>query len=187
MASATTRLTIDDFERLPHEETRRCELVDGELVELSGTNPEHAFIRDLLIMLLGPVVRNQRLGHVMGGQKYNFGGNVHGPDISFFGPEKVGLLNLNKRVQMFVPDFVIEIAAPGDTLENLVRKKDRCLRSGTAEVWLISPEDCSAYVYSGARKLILSGADQLSTPLIPGFSIAVEDLFEQAWRRPLNP
>jgi Uma2 family endonuclease len=111
----------------------------------------------------------------------------HGPDISFFGPEKVGLLNLDKRVQRFVPDFVIEVASPSDTLENLVRKKDRYLRSGTVEVWLISPEDRSVYVYSGARKLILSGSDQLSTPLISGFTIAVEDLFQQAWRARLTP
>jgi len=123
----------------------------------------------------------------MSEQEYDFGGNVHGPDISFFGPEKDGLLNLDKRVQRFVPDFVIEVASPGDTLENLARKKDRYRRSGVAEVWLISPEDRIVYVFSDERKVILSSTDQLSTPLIPGFAISVEDLFEQAWRRPLSP
>ena len=179
MASTTTRLTIDDFERLPYEETRGRELVDGELVEVSGNNPEHIFIRDLMIELLRPILRKGQLGRVLSKQEYDFGGDVHGPDISLFGADKVALLNRKKRVQTFVPDFVIEIASPSDTLENLARKKDRYRRSGTAEVWLISPEDHLVYVYSDERKLILSGTDQLSTPLIPGFSIAVEDLFDQ--------
>ena len=174
------RLTIDDFERLPYEETRGRELVDGELVDVSGNNPKHIFIRDLLIALLHPIVGKGRLGRVMSEQEYDFGGNAHGPDISFFGPEKVGLLNLNKRVQRFVPDFVVEIASPSDTLENLARKKDRYRRSGAAEVWLISPEDRIVYVFSDERKVILSSTDQLSTPLIPGFTITVENLFEQA-------
>ena len=180
MASTTTRLSIDDFERLPYEETRGRELVDGELVDVSGNNPEHIFIRDLMIALLHPIVRNAALGRVMSEQEYDFSGDVHGPDISFFGADKVALLKLKKRVQRFVPDFVIEIASPSDTFENLARKKDRYLRSGAAEVWLISPEDRLVYVYSEERKLILSGTDQLSTPSIPGFSISVEDLFEQA-------
>jgi Uma2 family endonuclease len=158
-----------------------------QVVELPGTNPEHAFIRDLLIVLLRPIVRHRRLGHLMGGQEYDFAGNVHGPDISFFGLEKVGLLNLNKRVQMFVPDLLIEIAAPADTLEDLARKMERYLRSGALEVWMISPEDRLGYVYSDERKLILSGTDHLSTPLIPGFTIAVEDLFDQSWGWALNP
>ena len=180
MASTTTRLTVDDFERLPYEETRGRELVDGELVEVSGNNPKHIFIRDLMLVLFFPIVHKGRLGRVMSEQEYDFGGNVHGPDISFFGPEKVVLLNLNKRVQMFIPDFVIEVASPSDTLENLARKKDRYRRCGTAEVWLISPKGRSGYIFSSDRNVILSGTDELSTPLIPGFSITVEDLFNQA-------
>lgn len=180
MASTITRLTIDDFERLPYEETRGRELVDGELVEASGTNPEHNLLREYMIVLLWPFVRKQRLGIVLAEQEYDFDGDVHGPDVSFFGPEKVALLNRKKRVQAFVPDFVVEIASPSDTLENLARKKDRYRRCGTAEVWLVSPEDRLVYVYSQDRMLILSGKDLLSTPLIPGFSIPVEDLFEQA-------
>jgi len=34
-----TRLTIDDFERLPQEQVKNQELVDGELVDVSGNTP----------------------------------------------------------------------------------------------------------------------------------------------------
>ena len=65
MAATTTPLTIEDFERLPYEQTQNCELVDGELVPVSGNNPEHNEIRDLLIELSRPVVRKQGLGKVL--------------------------------------------------------------------------------------------------------------------------
>jgi hypothetical protein len=37
--ATTTSLTIDDFERLPAEAVRHRELVDAELVDVSGNNP----------------------------------------------------------------------------------------------------------------------------------------------------
>jgi Uma2 family endonuclease len=79
----------------------------------------------------------------------------------------------DKRVQRFVPDFVVEIVSPNNTFTSLIRKKDRYLR-------LVSTDDRSVYVYSNTRRAILVGNDELSTPLIPGFAITVEDLFNQA-------
>jgi Uma2 family endonuclease len=180
MASTTTRLTIEDFERLPDEEARGHELVDGELVDVSGNNPKHNRIRAYLIAQLWPLVTKQKLGCVLDEQEFDFGGNAHGPDISFFGRDKLALVEDKKRVQRFVPDFAVEIVSPNNTFESLVQKKDRYRRCGTAEVWLISPEDRSVYTYSDDRRAILAGNDELSTPLIPGFSITVEDLFNGA-------
>lgn len=180
MASTTTRLTIEDFERLPDKEARGHELVDGELVDVSGNNPEHNLLRDFLVLLMLPIVRTQKLGMLIAEQEYDFDGDAHGPDVSFFGTAKAALLNRRKRVQRFVPDFAVEIVSPNNTFESLIRKKDRYRRCGTREVWLVSPEDRSVYIYSDDRKVILSGNDELSTPLIPGFSITVENLFSQA-------
>ena len=180
MASTTTRLTIDDFERLPDEEARGHELVDGELVDVSGNNPEHNLLRDFLIELLRPLVRKARLGVVLSEQEFDFEGDAHGPDVVFFSSAKQALLSRLQRVQRFVPDLAVEIISPNNIFKDLVRKKDRYLRCGTAEVWLVSPDDRSVYVYSENRKAILSGNDELSTPLIPGFAISVDNLFTQA-------
>jgi Uma2 family endonuclease len=180
MSSTATRLTIDDFELLPDDEARGHELVDGELVDVSGNNPKHNRIRAYLMTRLWPVVIGLKLGGLLDEQEFDFGGNAHGPDVSFFGPEKLALLDDEKRVQRFVPDFAVEIVSPNNTFRSLVRKKDRYRRCGTTEVWLVSTDDRSVYVYSDNRKVILSGNDELSTPLIPGFSITVEDLFNQA-------
>ena len=176
--ATSTLLTIDDFERLPAEMAENHELVNGELVDVSGNDPEHNGLRDYFIELLRPIVRRQRLGRVFAEQEYDFLGNAHGPDVTFFGADKLALLNTHKRVQRFVPDLAIEIASPSDTVAELWRKKDRYLAAGAKEVWLIMPESREVVVYPSGR--VLRGSDELSTPLIPGFSITVDRLFDEA-------
>jgi Uma2 family endonuclease len=176
--ATSTLLTIDDFERLPAEMAENHELVNGELVDVSGNTPEHNWLRDYFIELLRPFVRKQRLGRVCSEQEYDFLGNAHGPDVTFFGVEKLALLDIHKRVQRFVPDLAIEIASQSDTVGELWRKKDRYLAAGTKEVWLLMPETREVFVYPQGR--ILRGSDELSTHLIPGFSITVDRLFDEA-------
>src|SRR5579885_2869558 len=108
MASTPTRLTVEDYERLPEEEARGYELVDGELVPVSGNNPEHNLLRELLMRLIWPLVSTQNLGLVIPEIEFDFRGDVHAPDISFMGPAKVAILERRKRVQHFVPDLAIE-------------------------------------------------------------------------------
>jgi Uma2 family endonuclease len=173
--TASTLLTIDDFERLPADMAENHELVNGELVDVSGNNPEHNWLRDYLAELIRSLVPNRKL--VITEQEYDFQGNAHGPDISFFRIEKLPLVDKKRRVQRFVPDLAIEIASESDTYGGLLRKKQRYLDAGTQEVWLISPDTCEVAVYPEGR--IFRGSDQLESPLIPGFSITVEELVRQ--------
>jgi len=178
MAATTTLLTIDDFERLPSELAEGHELVDGELVEVSGNVPLHNLLRDYLLAILLPFVIARGLGTVISEQDYEFEGNAHGPDVSFFGPAKKPLMDLTKRVQRFVPDLAVEVASRSDTYENLIRKCQRYLRSGTSEVWLISPDSRLVTIYAGSTIRSLRGQDVITTDLLPGFSITVEALFQ---------
>src|SRR5580658_5714422 len=99
MAATTTLLTIDDFERLPADIAKGHELVDGELVDVSGNTPLHNLLKDYLIAILLFFITDHGLGTVISEQEYEFEGNAHGPDVSFFGSAKAPLMDLNKRVQ----------------------------------------------------------------------------------------
>src|SRR5205814_102230 len=135
-----------------------------------GNSARHNNMRDELIAILRPLVKRRKLGMVIAEQEYDFLGNAHGPDVAFFGSEKLRLLDPDKRVQRFVPDLAIEIAGLSNTYEDLLRKKNRYLKAGTQEVWIMSPWNREIAVYSKAGNRILTGADQLSTELLPGFS-----------------
>jgi Uma2 family endonuclease len=172
-------LTIDDFERLPDELAYYHELVDGELVDVSGNTPNHNGLRDLLIAMLLPFVKEHKLGRVVGEQEYDFDGNAHGPDVTFFSPEKLKLCDGKLRVQRFVPDLAIEIVSENDTFRKLVKKVNRYRRCGTKEAWILDIDSRQAFLFSEERDAILDENEQFESSLIPGFSIRLGDLFDQ--------
>jgi Uma2 family endonuclease len=172
-------LTIDDFERLPDELAYYHELVDGELVDVSGNTPNHNGLRDLLISMLLPYVKEHKLGRVVGEQEYDFAGNAHGPDVTFFSTEKLKLCDGKLRVQRFVPDLAIEIVSENDTFRKLVKKVNRYRRCGTKEAWILDIDSRQAFLFSEERDAILDENEQFESSLIPGFSIRLGDLFDQ--------
>ena len=80
-------------------------------------------------------------------------------------------------MQRFVPDLAVEIASESDSYDGLLRKKERYRRAGTAEVWLISVLNHEIAIYTEQRDSVLKGGDVLSTELLPGFGIGIDDLF----------
>jgi Uma2 family endonuclease len=177
--AATTRLTIEDFERLPAELAHNHELVDGELVDVSGNMPAHNFLRDLLVVLLGPHVGERKLGKIISEQEFKFGDNAHGPDVSLIGSDKVPLIQ-RRRVQLFVPDLAIEIVSDNDSFISLMKKAERYRKCGTREVWVLSQETREAFVKSDERRALLSDQDFFESPQILGFRIRLGELFERA-------
>ena len=176
--AAVAGLTIEDFEKLPDALARNHELVDGELVDVTGNTLNHNRLRDLLIALLLSHVKNNKLGRVISEQEYDFDGNAHGPDLSFVATGKLGLLNLKRRVQTCVPDLAIEIVSQNDKYSALMKKARRYLKCGTKEVWLLDIEGREASFFSGDQRIIMNENQKFQSDLIPGFSIRLGDLFD---------
>ena len=170
-------LTIEEFEQLPDALAHNHELVDGELVDVSGNSLNHNGLRDLLVELLRPYVRERKLGRIVSEQEFEFEENAHGPDVSFFGREKMKLEDGRLRVQRFVPDLAIEIASQGERFELLLQKILRYRRCGTKEVYLFSIAARQVFAYSERGTVVLSESDEFRPELIPGFSIRIGDLF----------
>jgi Uma2 family endonuclease len=175
MASATG-LTIDDFERLPQALADNHELVDGELIKVSGNTPQHNLFRDFLTSLLRKYVEQHQLGLIISEQEFDFGGNAHEPDISFIASAKCPLINLKLRVQRFVPDLAIEIVSANDTFEMLAKKAKRYRQCGTEEVWVFSLETRQTYLYSDHRSAILDEREEFRPEPMAGFAMRIEDL-----------
>ena len=176
----STGITIEDFERLPDALARYHELVDGELVDVSGNTPFHNFLRDLLVQLLAPSVAKQGLGKIVSEQEYDFNGNAHGPDVSLISAANLRRLDGRRRVQPFVPDLAIEIVSENDKFKTLMEKAVRYRSCGTAEVWVLSQDTRQAFVLSEDRHALLTDQDNFESKLIPGFSIRLADLFDRA-------
>ena len=96
-----TGITIEEFELLPDS---LC----------------HNHLRHVLLRLLGRHVDENKLGAIIFGQEFNFGGVAHSPDVSFIGARKLHLRDGKRRVQPFVPDLAIEIVSDNDGFESLM-------------------------------------------------------------------
>ncbi len=177
--SAVSPLTIEDFERLPDELAHNHELVDGELVDVSGNTGNHNALRDLLIALLLFYVDEHKLGRLLSEQEYSFDSNAHGPDVRLFVPETVALYDRSKRVRRFVPDLAIGSASHNDPFARLDNKVGRSEKSGTWEASILEIDLRTAVVYSDACNAILGENDLFQSSLIPGFSIRIGDLFDR--------
>jgi Uma2 family endonuclease len=172
-------LTIEDFENLPDALAVNHELIDGQLVDVSGNSGNHNALRDLLTALLLLYVEEHKLGRVLAEQEFDFEGNAHGPDLAFFGLEKGKLYRGGLRVQGFVPDLAIEIVSQNDKFEALLKKAQRYRQAGTKEVWIFSIEMREAHLFSEKGRAILDENQQFQTSSIPGFSIRIGDLFDR--------
>jgi Uma2 family endonuclease len=80
------------------------------------------------------------------------------------------------------PDLVIEILSPGSV--RLDREKKRALyaRHGIPEYWIVSPGERTVEVFrlQGQQyetAALLEKSDTLQSPLLPGFTCAVKDIF----------
>jgi len=170
-------LTIEEFEQLPDALAHNHELVNGELVDVSGNTLAHIALRDELGCQLRLYVRANQLGPVISEQEYDFDGNAHGPDVSFFGPDKQKLADRRLRVQRFVPDLAIEIASGSDRFDALFDKALHYRRCGTAEVYIFSIQTRQVFRYSEDHTVVLNENEEFRLLQIPGFAIRIGDLF----------
>jgi len=81
------------------------------------------------------------------------------------------------------PDIVVEILSPGNNKKELQNKYEVYEESGILEYWIIHPLLNTFLKYTltngqfQASKLLTIG-DYVTTPILPGFVLSLDDLFE---------
>jgi len=176
--AVATGITIEDFEALPDALAHNRELVNGELVNVSGNLGGHNRLRMRLVLKLAQFVEQTRLGEVQTEQEFQFGDDAHGPDITFFNPEKAVMFE-DRRVQRFVPDLAVEIAGVRDTFDSLTDKAMKYRRFGVQDVWVFNVRGRQAFRWSEQGNAILGEQDSFASWLIPGFTIRLGELFSR--------
>jgi Uma2 family endonuclease len=77
------------------------------------------------------------------------------------------------------PILAVEILSPSDTQDEIDEKIDQYLAAGVLLVWIIDPHDQTVTIYRPTQPPEMVNATQelSGDPHLPGFSIAVADLF----------
>ncbi len=176
------KFTVEDYRNLPESETKRYELLGGELVMAPAPIPYHQIISMNIVRWLDGYARRSRLGVVL----YSpidvtlSEEDVVQPDILFISSERKGIIH--EDAIHGAPDLVIEILSPATAARDRSFKRTLYARSGVQEYWLVDPDSQSVEVLSlGPQGYQLAGRyekDQtLRSPLLAGLSIALNEVF----------
>jgi Uma2 family endonuclease len=156
-----------------------CELVDGELVQMSPSRFPEARVVRTVQRLLDNFVSQHQLGEVFGpdlGYELTLH-RVRAPDVSFVSAEKIATYGTWEFAKL-VPDLVVEVISPDVKYGYLQRKiRDFC-EAGVRLLWIVDPDMQTVTVYhSPYDPRVLTTADTLSgEDVIPGFFSTVAAL-----------
>jgi Uma2 family endonuclease len=187
MASKVKHLmTIDDLEAIPYDEWHRFELIEGELYVSCAPGIPHQLVLHNLQMELGSYLRQNPIGILVPGpgavfDKYN---SVI-PDIVFVRKERWDSIVAKARFNA-APDLVIEIVSPGSTNRSRDFKLKRKVygKFGVPEYWAVECWSQSVTVFRLAGNTLeevttLRRNHQLQSPIFPGLSLKLSDIFSQ--------
>jgi len=177
------KLTYQDYAQFP-DDGRRHELIDGEHYVTPSPILRHQEISGRLEFALRSYVRERGTGHVFHApldvilSDYD----VVEPDILYVSEERAAILQDWVRGS---PDLVVEILSPGTRKTDETVKRHLYDRAGVNEYWIVDPELELVKVHrrreDGTFPRVAEFAretrDVLATPLLPGFSLSLEELF----------
>ena len=173
-----TLMTAEQFDRLPEEEGRRYELLDGELIEVASANPEHNGIETCMLAELWPYLRRTGWGMAIPDTEFDLGLDKRlRPDIAVIRAERWSRMNRRAIPVKIVPDIAVEIVSPCEYAKELDGKVRAYLGAGVVEVWVIYPDGRHMFVHTSTEVRHSTEQGRIESSLLPGWSMTLADLF----------
>ena len=185
-----TRLTIEEFLDLPDTELReKMELDDGELYIMPRPRPVHQFLLMRLYMFIATYIDGFAEPPAQ----------VHTDMVTILSPSSRRVLVPDLAVMLadrpyrmvrgyfeVIPNIVVEVLS-SDRRRDLVRKRQLYAEAGVREYWIVDPRNDSVTLLElrdseYAERAELTVFDTLTTPMLPGLSIPLVDVFRHRQR-----
>jgi len=180
------RLTYDDFLQFPEDDRLRHEIIDGVHYVTAAPNVRHQDLIGRIYLAMGNhLTSHPSIGRVFLSPVdviFTFYDVVE-PDLVFIAGDQLGIMT-EKNIQG-APAIVVEVVSKSTRSRDERIKRELFDRGGVREYWIVDPDRSRIVVYrrDGNRfdtHSPLSAADHavLTTPLIPGFSLSISELFK---------
>jgi len=181
--SPARKLTYEDFLRMPEDHFRH-EILDGVHVVSPPPDVGHQKALGHIYLEISLYLRECPLGEVyfapLGVRLADH--DVVQPDLVYVSNDKFS--RITKRYVSGAPDLVAEVLSPSTRRNDLGKKRARYELFGVEEYWVLDREQRTAMVFrrqgSGFLPPIVLSAeagDRLTTPLLPGLEIPLDDVF----------
>ncbi|MDQ6622482.1 MAG: Uma2 family endonuclease [Verrucomicrobiota bacterium] len=177
------RMKAEEFWQLP-EGPPYFQLIDGELFMSPSPRFRHQqVIGNIFWQVRAHLHEHRDLGDVViSPSDVELGSkDVYEPDIYFVSRERSGIFV--EQGAKGAPDLVVEVLSPSTARLDRGPKLRGYAEAGVKEMWLVQLEPAQIEVWSltddresPSRTLVFG--DQLETPLIPGLTLDVREIFE---------
>lgn len=178
-------LTPEDEEKILS--SSEYEIVDGEIVERSMPNPQHARIEARITTALSLYVENNPIGEIY--TECNFElkkGLIRIPDVAFVSFERFPKDGepTGSRWKT-APDLAVEIISPTDDYKAVFQKISEYFVNGVRQIWLIEPGEKTLTIYRSRKDVtILTENDELvSQDILPNFTLKLSNIFRKPGRK----
>jgi Uma2 family endonuclease len=170
-------------------QTRRCELIDGTLVERAM-----GFFESRLAFILGYLIeqslKQNPIGFTtVGGDAYTRleGVGIRVPDVAvYFWTQFPERKVPHVSVADTIPLLAVEVISPTNTRQEMVRKRREFLERGTELFWIVDPRKQTVEVASadGSEATLTIDETLSGEPILPGFRLKIADWFGEAESAP---
>ena len=176
----TTRLTFEQFQRLPEREGVIYELDEGTLLIEPLRTPRHNLIRQRIAMQLIQFVESKRLGVVVEEMDFRLAPDtVRNPDVAFITSEHLKKIDSDRSPADGAPALAVEVISPNNRAEDIAKKTQQYLNAGCKTVWIIYPGLRLAEVHSTSGVRIVKEPEGFQDELLfPGFSLSLSYIFD---------
>jgi len=173
------RMTYAQYSELP-DDGLRYELIDGELYMSPAPNTRHQDVLGRLFLAIASRLANEGGGRVFFApfEVHLFGKDAVQPDLIFVSDADSEVVTEAKISG--VPTLVVEVLSSSSRDRRI--KKDLYERYRVPEYWILDPITDQVEIYSltvegYGEPQILKPPELLKTPLIPGLSLNLSDIF----------
>jgi Uma2 family endonuclease len=177
------RYTYEDYLTFP-DDGRRHELIDGEHFVTPAPLRRHQQLATRLTVAVGAWLLEHSVGEVYSAPLDVILSDVDvvEPDLLFVSNERSAVLG--KWIHG-APDLVVEVLSPGTRRTDETTKRRLYEGAGVREYWIIDGEIETVKVYRRQEdgtfpreaELSREAGHSLTTPLLPGFSLSLAELF----------
>ncbi|MDX2134445.1 MAG: Uma2 family endonuclease [Saprospiraceae bacterium] len=170
------------------DEYTKAEFINGEVVVHSPAKKKHLTVTKLLSRLISLYSDVKQLGETFHEKAMiALTRNDYEPDVVFFSAEKAAAFEPD-QVLFPAPDFVVEVLSAKTEKTDRTIKKDDYAAHGIREYWIVDPNRQTIKQYlllqptdkTYFEPYLYRRVEEITSRVIPGFSIPVAAVFDEA-------
>lgn len=177
-------MTAEEFEEVAAD-LGPCELVRGQVIQLSPGGAEHSEITVNVSARLWQWSRQSKFGRVLSGKPglvvKRDPDTVRGAEIAYLSYNRLPLGDEPEGFCTAPPELVVEVLDQGISWGKTLQKTGEYLVMGVDCVWVIDPKSHRLHVFrpEGEPAILTEGQTVSDENILPGFSCTVADFFSE--------